>query len=481
MTLKERLKRLTDFINGTQDEHIAAFAAQTAFFIFLSLFPLISLLLSLSKFLPFTRVQLIEMICRVIPARFEDFVVSIINDIYLGGTATMTIVSAVIALWSAAKGLMAIRNGLNEVYRSREQRNYVIIRGISSAYTALFLVMLVMMIPLNMFGTQIVLFVINRFPNWNNLAMLLYGLRTAATFIVLLIFFWMMYVIVPNRKLKFIRQLPGALFSAISWIVVTKLFSLYIDQFMSNSYMYGSLTMVILMMMWLYIVSNLIFIGGQINEYLWLVKYKEEDAEISRKKKAAKEKKKALKEEMRRAKKEAKLAKKEGKLARKEGRPVRELSEIEAQDTGAGIEVSDGAAGKEASSGAVGVEVSSNVAGMEVSDGAAGVEVSDAAEGLGASGGAAGVEASDAAESLGASGGAAGVKASNAAESLEASKDAAAGRSGRIVRFPTIKEISERRKLKKVSDSEVPSGDDDGNEPEHFDDDEIDDVIDESK
>ena len=112
----------------------------------------------------------------------------------------------------------------------------------------------------------------------------------------------MLYTIVPNRKLKFIRQMPGALFSAISWIIVTKLFSLYIDQFLSNSYMYGSLTMVILMMMWLYIVSNLIFIGGQINEYLWLVKYKEEDEEISRKKNEAKKRKKALKEEKRKMK-----------------------------------------------------------------------------------------------------------------------------------------------------------------------------------
>lgn len=296
MTFKEKFRRLRDFIKGTADEHIGAFAAQTAFFIFLSFFPMVSLLMSISKFLPVTQDQLINLICNVIPGRFEDYVISIVDDIYAGGTYTMTVVSAVIALWSSAKGLMAIRNGLNEVYRSREQKNYLIIRGISSVYTALFLVMLVIMIPLNMFGTQIVLFVINKFPKFDNLAMFLYGLRTGATFIVLFIFFWLLYTIVPTRRLKFVRQIPGALFTAGAWVLVTKIISIYIDQFLFSSYMYGSLTMVILMMMWLYVVSSMIFIGAQINEYLYLVKYKDEDAEIDRKKKEAKERKKQEKE-----------------------------------------------------------------------------------------------------------------------------------------------------------------------------------------
>ena len=107
--------------------------------------------------------------------------------------------------------------------------------------------MLVIMIPLNMFGTQIVLFVINKFPKFDNLAMFLYGLRTGATFIVLFIFFWLLYTIVPTRRLKFVRQIPGALFTAGAWVLVTKIISIYIDQFLFSSYMYGSLTMVILM------------------------------------------------------------------------------------------------------------------------------------------------------------------------------------------------------------------------------------------
>ena len=318
MTFKERYQRLKNFIQGTADEHIFAFAAQTAFFLFLAFFPLVSLIMSLSAFLPITQNQLIELICNVLPARFEDYVISIVNDIYEGRSYTMTIVSAGIALWSAAKGLLALRLGLNEVYRSREQRNILIIRGISSAYTALFLVMLVFMIPLNMFGTQIALFVINKFPDFDNVTMLVLGLRTLATFIILFLFFWMLFTIVPTRKLKAIRQVPGAVFTAIAWIAITKIMSLYIDQFMTNSYMYGSLTMVILIMLWLYFVSCMIFVGAQINEYLYLIKYKEEDRAIAEKKEAAKRARREEREARKQEKRDRKLAKKQGSLGGQE-------------------------------------------------------------------------------------------------------------------------------------------------------------------
>ena len=274
---KERFKRLNEFVKGTADEHVSAFAAQTAFFIFLAFFPLVSLLMALSRFLPYSQEQIIQFICYVLPARFEEYVISIVDDIYSGTTNTLTVASAAITLWSSAKGLMALRNGLNEIYRKRERRNYIIIRSISSLYTILFIVLLLAMIPLNMFGTQIALFVMSRFPKLNNLTLLIYGLRTGATFIVLFLFFSLMYTIVPTRRLRYIRQIPGAVFSAASWVLVTKVFSLYIDRFLTTSYMYGSLTMVVLIMFWLYTVVSLLFMGGQINEYLYEIKYAEID------------------------------------------------------------------------------------------------------------------------------------------------------------------------------------------------------------
>ncbi|MCR5632307.1 MAG: YihY/virulence factor BrkB family protein [Eubacterium sp.] len=280
--MKNRFKDIIRFVNSTADEHMGAFAAQSAFFIFLSFFPIVNILINIPRYLPITDDQLLEILYAVLPSRFETYVGNIVADMYENSSGSVAIISVVIAVWSAAKGIMAIKYGLNEVYRSRQTRNYFIIRSISAVYTVVFLVLLVALIPLNMFGTQIAMFILNKFPEYSNETWLVLSLRGSATFVLLFVMFELMYTIVPDRKLKFRNQVPGALFAAFSWVTATKIFSLYIDVYASKSYMYGSLTTVIMLMFWLDIVIYLVFVGAQINEYLHVCRKREAEYELSK-------------------------------------------------------------------------------------------------------------------------------------------------------------------------------------------------------
>ena len=278
----KRMKDMWRFWSETADEHMGAFAAQSAFFIFLSFFPLINIVISLPRFLPFTQDQMLEVIYFILPHKFESYVGDIVNDMYLHSSDSMTVISIVITLWSAAKGIMAIRNGLNEVYRSREKRNYFIIRGISSVYTLVFIMIFIALIPVNMFGTQIALNILGKFPGYANETLLILSLRSAATFILLFVMFDLMYTIVPTRKLSLRKQMPGAFFAALSWVGVTKIFSLYVDYYAAKSYMYGSMTTVIMLLFWMYFVIYLVFVGAQLNEYLHTCRMREEQYELSK-------------------------------------------------------------------------------------------------------------------------------------------------------------------------------------------------------
>ena len=263
-----RLKDIIRFWNGTADEHMGAFAAQSAFFIFLSFFPIINLIVSLPKLLPVTEQQIIDLIYYSLPVSFEEYVANLVREMYDNSSNSITIISLIIAIWSAAKGLTAVRYGLNEVYRSREARNYFIIRSISAVYTVVFVLLVLVLVPLNMFGTQIALYLFNQFPHFTDVTLLVYSVRSSATFILLFIMFDLLYTIVPSKKLKFGKQAPGAVLAAFLWVFITKLFSLYIDYYASKSFMYGSLTTVIMLLFWMYFVIYSIFIGAQLNEYL---------------------------------------------------------------------------------------------------------------------------------------------------------------------------------------------------------------------
>ena len=90
-------------------------------------------------------------------------------------------------------------------------------------------------------------------------------LRAVLTPIVLVAFLLLIYKFLPNRKDKFIRQLPGAVFTAIGWMAISWIFSVYVDVFTGFSSMYGSLTTIVLIMLWMYLCMYCILLGGELN------------------------------------------------------------------------------------------------------------------------------------------------------------------------------------------------------------------------
>ena len=62
--------------------------------------------------------------------------------------------------------------------------------------------------------------------------------------------------------------LAGAFFAAACWIIFSIAYSVYIDTFSDYTYFYGSLTAVVLLMLWVYICMNIFLYGAQINKYI---------------------------------------------------------------------------------------------------------------------------------------------------------------------------------------------------------------------
>ena len=268
------IAKASDYLESTRDEHIPAFAAQSAFFLFLSFFPIISLVLTFTDIFPFSKDELLRVIYQVIPADFEPLILQIVNDIYQNASSSVAVISFIIALWSAAKGFMSIRDGLNEVYRARDNRNYVVARSISMIYTAVFIVILVALILLNIFGRQIAVWLMTKYPDSRQVTIFVYSFRSFASFVVVFVLLVMMYSFVPNRKLHVARQIAGAMFAAFAWVGIARLFSIFIDHYLGHSSVYGSLTTVVLVMIWLYYVCFMIFIGGMINEFIYEYYYR---------------------------------------------------------------------------------------------------------------------------------------------------------------------------------------------------------------
>ena len=107
----------------------------------LSVVPIISLILAVTTYLPFTQQDVLDVLMRVIPDDFTTYVKDIIEDLYSRAGKTVISVSAVAILWSASKGIAALMDGFNSMYQIRQENNFIKSRAIAIVYTILLIVM----------------------------------------------------------------------------------------------------------------------------------------------------------------------------------------------------------------------------------------------------------------------------------------------------------------------------------------------------
>lgn len=261
-----RCKQIYD--KFSKDE-MTVYAAQASFFIIIAAFPFIMLLMSLIQFIPtITKSNLLQLLIAIIPSTLEmdSVIVTVIDNIYTNSPFTMLSVTAVAAIWSASRGMLSIERGLNRVFGKEKKRNYVITRLICAGYTVVFMVICILTLVLLVLGNSLQGFMLRHFPFLAEIIRYVITFRTVL-FFVLTLGFAVLYTYVPEKKQIFRKQLLGAIFSTLGWIGFSFAFSIYFTNFSNYSVMYGSLTAIVLLMLWLYFCICILFLGAEINYY----------------------------------------------------------------------------------------------------------------------------------------------------------------------------------------------------------------------
>lgn len=266
--IKDLYQNITNISAEIASDHVGAYSAQAAFFFMICMIPIILLLLTLVQYTPVTKADVMTAVIQVFPSSVESLMTSIVNQVYNQSMGIIP-VTVIVALWSAGKGVLAMSTGLNCVYKCRETRNYVILRLRSTLYTVMFILVIILLLVLSVFGNSLNIFIEEHVPFLAKAADWLIEARIFITPVTLVLFTLLTYKFLPNRKDRYIKQLPGAVFAAIGWMVVSWVFSVYVDIFEGFSTMYGSLTTIVLIMLWLYFCMYSILLGGEINVIMY--------------------------------------------------------------------------------------------------------------------------------------------------------------------------------------------------------------------
>lgn len=251
-----------------REKQIPLHAAYAGYFMVLSLFPALLMLLSILQYTGIQVESLVALMEDFLPHALMETAEELVYSTWVNATGTVLGLSALTALWSASRGIFGLLQGLNAVYDVWEDRGYLYTRGISVVYTFLFGLVVLLTLVLHVFGNTIL--------GWLTMVdsavviflMDLVDLRFFLLLILQSLIFTLMFMVLPNQRNRFLDSLPGGILSSIGWLVFSDIFSIYVENFNDYSNIYGSVYAVALSMLWLYCCLSILFYGGALNHWL---------------------------------------------------------------------------------------------------------------------------------------------------------------------------------------------------------------------
>ena len=265
--MKKVLSAIGTFLRKSSEDSLPAYAAQATFFVLLSFFPFVILLILLSSRLSFANTDMALQILDFAPSQLSDYIQYVINDITYSNTTSFTVVTIIVTLWSSAKGMQTLAVALDKIYKVEKRKNFILLRVLCSLYTFVFMLLLILIMAAHVFAGPIAHEITSHFPEYINEAAFIISLKGVITFLVIFIFLLLIYYQLPGRKGEMRHEFIGAAIAALLWMLMTKAFSLYIAKVAVKSTMYGSLTSMILIIIWLYLGMQIVLYGAEINYF----------------------------------------------------------------------------------------------------------------------------------------------------------------------------------------------------------------------
>lgn len=254
------------------DDDIFALSSYLAYSLLISFFPFLIFLLTIIGFFPIGDSSVLGYLRSILPKTTYDFVFKIINEILKTSSINLLSFSVIITLYTSSTGFRAVIKGLNRAYDESEKRSIIRVYLISILSTLGIIFIILISFFLQIFSLQFK-FLLEKYLKYRMIIEYATIInRYLILSISLILIFAFIYKYTPSHKIKWVSVLPGALFSTISWVIFSIAFSFYINNFSNYSKLYGSIAAIFILLTWLFMVSAIILMGGEINAAIYFMK-----------------------------------------------------------------------------------------------------------------------------------------------------------------------------------------------------------------
>ncbi len=274
-TIKNRLKSFwRNFKKVLKRPEMAILPGQLAFFFVLAIVPTITLITFGAGLLNLSTDVIYNFLANAFSNDIAQMLLNV-TDISYGGVHVFFLV--IVGYYIASNGPASIIITSNTIYG--EEQNSFLERRVKALVMTLFLVILfIFMLIVPVFGNILIKLI--QSVNLNatitkRITKIFLLLNGPLTWLIIYIFIVLLYTIAPNKKVKSKNVGYGALFTSIGWILVTGIYSFYINNIAHYSTFYGGLANIVILMLWFYILAYIFTIGMALN-------YRKEEEELEK-------------------------------------------------------------------------------------------------------------------------------------------------------------------------------------------------------
>lgn len=255
-------------IKKTLENELMLMSNALTYKLLIAIFPFIIFLMTLLGFSNLSLEGYIIEASKTLPEPIENILIVFVKEVVHTKSVSLLSTSFLVTIYSASTGFNSIIQGLNRAYGQEDTRNFILKRGTSVMLVFIFAILVNCSLLFFIFSDYIGKLIIKYTP----LEFIPYFLDSIFLYIfialVLLVMVLVIYKISISRKVTLKSILPGAIISVFSWLILSKGFNIYINNFSKYSKIYGSIGSIFVLVIWLNMISLVLLLGGQINAIL---------------------------------------------------------------------------------------------------------------------------------------------------------------------------------------------------------------------
>lgn len=257
------LKKIIELIKKPE---LRILPGQLAFFLVLSLIPLVALIGTLASFLSIPTSTIREILVDVIPEEVSEIIANVISGRGIDVNFNM-IAFMVVAFILASNGTHSMIITSNEIYKIKP--NGLLKRRLKAILMAFILVTLFFFLLLIPIWGDIIIEIIGNSISKTTTISFIYQLFKLVQYPIILVILYYgiktIYIISPDEKIESVTTTKGAIFTTIGWILASEIYSFYIETFSNYDLFYGSISNVVILLLWVYILSYIFVLGMILN------------------------------------------------------------------------------------------------------------------------------------------------------------------------------------------------------------------------